>query len=322
LKGGGTVTPIQSKGGDAAAASGQQKEDDMGDDAPLDPYDISDPVDIFGKYNEGWADKVLNREKWHEKRDMLEEFLTAANVPKLANVPIQHITSMAKKLLNDNNVFVMICSIKIYGALAKGLRKNFSVPCKLIMPFLLPKLKDKKGPVIEETGKTLDKFVYCITPDDVLDDITQALNDKLGSYKIHVLGWLERYFEKDGPAKGLSTFKKLSSNYKKLLEDSSVEVRDRATKCLAKLQTIYGEEKLTSALGDIKSGKLGKINDMAENMNEDSNTSSSLPPPSSSRRRVQLGSGEYNSNSQSAIIEEDKQNTNRPGTSKGADSRK
>jgi hypothetical protein len=51
----------------------------------VDAYDLSEPVDIFKKFNEKWVDSVLNAPKWSEKTKMLEEFVKAASVPKLAN---------------------------------------------------------------------------------------------------------------------------------------------------------------------------------------------------------------------------------------------
>lgn len=38
----------------------------------IDSYDISDPVEIFNKYGESWCDKVLEKQKWKEKVEMLE----------------------------------------------------------------------------------------------------------------------------------------------------------------------------------------------------------------------------------------------------------
>lgn len=51
----------------------------------IDAYDLSEPVDIFKKYNEKWAESVIKAEKWNEKTKMMEEFVKAASVPKLAN---------------------------------------------------------------------------------------------------------------------------------------------------------------------------------------------------------------------------------------------
>jgi len=78
----------------------------------------------------------------------------------------------------------MLMAIKIYSGIAKGLRKPFHTQAKLIMPFILPKLKDAKSVVVEETRSTLNNFLYCISPDDCLDTVKEGLNDKLPQYKI------------------------------------------------------------------------------------------------------------------------------------------
>merc|ERR1712183_1230771 len=46
--------------------------------ANLDPYDISDPVDIFKTFNEDWSEKVLKQAKWTEKMQLLNDFLDKA----------------------------------------------------------------------------------------------------------------------------------------------------------------------------------------------------------------------------------------------------
>ena len=58
--------------------------------------------------------------------------LTAANVPKIANTDFRHITDMLHKFIKfENNVNILMMTIKLMGALAKGLRKNFSPYAKM-----------------------------------------------------------------------------------------------------------------------------------------------------------------------------------------------
>ena len=57
---------------------GQNKNNDI--------YDEVEGTDIFGRFNEAWADKILKKQKWLEKKESLEEFINAANAEmKLAN---------------------------------------------------------------------------------------------------------------------------------------------------------------------------------------------------------------------------------------------
>jgi len=35
----------------------------------IDAYDLAEPEDIFTKYNESWAERVLALPKWNEKKE-------------------------------------------------------------------------------------------------------------------------------------------------------------------------------------------------------------------------------------------------------------
>ena len=57
---------------------------------------------------------------------------------------------------------MIVAGIKIAGALAKGLRKNFSSSAKLLFPLILDKFRDKKTIMIDETRNCLEKFFYSV----------------------------------------------------------------------------------------------------------------------------------------------------------------
>ncbi len=84
---------------------------------------------------------------------------------------------MLKRLFDDSNVNIVCLAIKIAGLLAKGLRKNFN-HAKLLTPFLVGKLKDRKRQVVDETINTFDAFAYCYNLEDVSTDFVEALGDK------------------------------------------------------------------------------------------------------------------------------------------------
>ena len=110
----------------------------------IDPYEISDPVDIFKKFNEKWTQKVIAG-KWKEKKNDIELFLKAAKRPKLAyNNGVYPIISMVKKLLKDSHFIVNHLALHILLALAKGLRKNFTRHAVSLTATVLQKLKEKK----------------------------------------------------------------------------------------------------------------------------------------------------------------------------------
>lgn len=74
---------------------------------------------------------------------------------------------MTKRLLNDSNFNVVLCSLKLIAALAKGLRKNFAHASKILFPLILPKLRDKKTQMIEETMNVLKEFYVVFSLEEV-----------------------------------------------------------------------------------------------------------------------------------------------------------
>lgn len=38
----------------------------------IDSYSIADPVDVIGRYDENWTEKVLQIPKWSDKKDTLD----------------------------------------------------------------------------------------------------------------------------------------------------------------------------------------------------------------------------------------------------------
>ena len=312
------------------AASGAQADDgvqDLGDDddgGAIDAYEIAEPVDLFKRFNETWSEKVLAKEKWIEKKTMLEELLKeAVNTPRIAPTPFPHITNMLKKLLNDSNQNVMITAVKIYGALAKGLRKNFVNACKNNMLGILGKLKDKRTQVLDETGKTLENFLYCINLEDVLDDIKEVLADKAPGVKLQVLKWMEKAFEKNSKNtdKVTVTLKAVIPIIKKLLEDGAVEVREASIQTLAKLKSFLPDSAIGNNYNDINPSKLAKINDLAASMVAGN-------APESASKLSSLGGGSLTNNRKNkpnltlndSIEEEKSTQAKRPGT-RGGDSK-
>ena len=58
-------------------------------------------------------------------------------MPKLAKDGFYPAVTMIKKLLNDSNANVVLCAIKLLGLLAKGIRKSFSAPAKMLFGMVL-----------------------------------------------------------------------------------------------------------------------------------------------------------------------------------------
>ena len=71
----------------------------------IDLYDISEPKDVLSPYNDNWMDKLLNLEKWSEKKQMLDDLIKTINVPKIKDSGFYPIVNTCKKrLINDSNI--------------------------------------------------------------------------------------------------------------------------------------------------------------------------------------------------------------------------
>ena len=232
-----------------------------------------DPVDVIAKFPESFSEKVLAAGKWTEKKEYLEELFKAANVVKITpNVNSSNFSSLMallKKTLNDPNVNVVLITVKVLGALARGLRKNLTQNCKMFFPFLLDKVKDKKTALIEEVRQTLDSFFYCIGLEDVTEELKEILNDK-GSplIKLHALYWTDKYIERK-VLEGKNTTKLLNKNkpafselmpmIKKLTEDGNSEIRDQSLGTLGRFLAVYGDAFLGDFMKNLPNAKAQKV---------------------------------------------------------------
>lgn len=260
------MKPIRGEEEQTIAISKGSGKETQATDSGIDPYEISDPVDIFHKFNDHWCEKVLAQSKWLDKKQMLEELVKAASVPRLAPTGHVHINAMLKRLMNDNNMNVMLMAIKIYGLLAKGLRKHFASTVKAMAYLILQKFRDKKTQVIEETYKAFDMLFYSISLEDISDDLKEALADKNAFAKVNILGLIDRFLEKyqQTPEKCEPLFKSMIGTLKGLLSDGDGSVRSSAMNTLGKMKMVLGDSVVAGHLSDIDQNKLSKINDKAK----------------------------------------------------------
>lgn len=227
--------------------------------ANIDPYDISDPVDIFGKFNEAWCDKVKAVAKWLEKKELLEQLIKAAAVPKLAASNFSPLLQLLKQLLSDNNINILQCAIKITIHLSGGLRKNFSGGAKLLSSLLFQKLKDKKQFIVDDSLKALSNiFLYCLSIEDVVDEFQSGFSDKNSVFKGNILTLLVRLFD-ERPKQIKNGLKVLLPHIKKLFDDGAPNVRDKSLQFVGKIKKEYGEQYLGNLLLDVPQQKLKKI---------------------------------------------------------------
>ncbi|CAH0478203.1 unnamed protein product [Peronospora belbahrii] len=144
--------------------------------AAIDPRDFAETVDLLAKLLKTEFKAKLALPKWSEKVEALKIVLELIGpVPKLANGDFYELVSTLKVLANDSNVNIVAKSIEVFGALADGLRKNFTQYARVMFPELLRKLSDKKSVILNATNKTLDLFLqHAMTIDMMIDDLKLA----------------------------------------------------------------------------------------------------------------------------------------------------
>ena len=57
----------------------------------------------------------------------MQDFITAASVPKIANTDFKAIIDLIKRLINDSNMNVVLMTLKICSVMAQGC-ENTSLP--------------------------------------------------------------------------------------------------------------------------------------------------------------------------------------------------
>ena len=65
----------------------------------------------------------------------------------------------------------MIWDLRVLAAMSRGLRRNFQYVVKNQFSNVLCKFRDKKTQMINETFNTLNDFMYCISIEEVIDDV-------------------------------------------------------------------------------------------------------------------------------------------------------
>ncbi|KAL4103105.1 hypothetical protein PRIC1_006840 [Phytophthora ramorum] len=154
--GGGNTTGASSGAADPASAA-------------LDPRDFTEIVDLLAKLPKTEFKTKLALPKWSEKVEALNIVLEVIGpAPKLSNGDYYELVSTLKVLTNDSNVNIVAKSIEVFGALADGLRKNFTQYARTMFPDLLRKLSDKKSVILSATNKTLDLLLQHAMPIDMM----------------------------------------------------------------------------------------------------------------------------------------------------------
>ena len=261
--------------------SKQKSEGEKPRNKPIDIYEMADARDIFTKYNDKWADSVLEMEKWTEKKQALELLNAEANYPKIAEKSPAALMAMAKRLINDANVNVMLQSLKLIGLLAKGQRRYFEQYAKQFFPTFLSKLKDKKTQVIQETYLGLENLLFSVNLDQVNEDIKESMEDKTPTLKINVTIWLQKIYNSLTVEILGKSAKNIALMAKKNTDDSIAEVRNESFKLLSVMLKKFPEA-VNPVIKDFPPPKLKKLEEISESKDlpeEEEKKAPAIPQP-------------------------------------------
>lgn len=238
---------------------GPEKKEKQG--KPLDVYEMAEARDIFSKFNQEWVEKVLGMEKWADKKAALEQVNLEANYPKLADKNPGALVDLAKKLVNDNNVNVMVQAVKLVGLLSKGLRKSFEIHSRQFFSIFLSKLKEKKTLVIQEVYLGLDNLLFSLPFESVLIELEEALDDKANALKMNLLIWLQKSAEGLPNEQILKAVKEITGMVKKLTDDNTASIRNESFKVIFLLLKRFPDQ-VNPALKDFPPAKMKKVQEM------------------------------------------------------------
>ncbi|SPO37750.1 related to STU2 - Microtubule-associated protein (MAP) of the XMAP215/Dis1 family [Pseudozyma flocculosa] len=248
-------------GGDAAddGAGGQDDEDD------IDPYDLADPVDVFGSRDfPDNLDEMLASKKWQERKEALEAVLKVMN-SSLKMKPDSRFDgladSLAHKITKDANINVVLVSCQCLEAMAKGLREGFARYKEKVVPPIIEKLKEKKASTVEVLAKTLDAIFQTVSFSDILENVLNGLKHKNPSVKTESIRFLVRCLRttRTPPAKG--DIKPIGDALVAAMGDGSPDVRDAGAAGLGTLMKLIGERPMNAFLEPLDDIKKGKVQD-------------------------------------------------------------
>lgn len=94
-------------------------------------------------------DKILEEPKWKDKKNHLDDFIKKTKVKNIINRDNSHFITLIKRLLSDNNINLLQCGFKVIKNLSKGLKRNFTHPCKVIQSLVFSKLRDSKAMIVD-----------------------------------------------------------------------------------------------------------------------------------------------------------------------------
>ncbi len=236
----------------------------------LSALDFVDAVNVLAKLPKNWCAAVLEKEKWTERKELLDALVSAASVPKIAPdnysevallalltprpisliwllIPILQVMRSLKRLFNDPMIVVATLAVKAVGLLAAGLGSEFSHCARIALPCILEKLKDKNKGMVEAALAAMDAIVpACIKVTDILEELAEVINCKVPSARVHAMTWCSKFLA----ALSIKLSRPIVESVVKSTDDAAPEVRECALMFLSTCCSVYGSDNMTKGFLD------------------------------------------------------------------------
>ena len=238
-----------------------------------DAYEFADPESILDKLEKQPKDKetpkfwdAVNSAKWKERLDAVTRLKELADAPRLASGDYGDVARALKKIVTkDANIACVGEACAAAGALAKGLRKEWTREAKVLLPGMLDKLKDKNSSVVQKNQDALLEFSkHCFSLADVADDILAALAHKMPKVPQQTLLWIATAArEMKTNTTATHAQRALLPGVLKCIDAANPDVRAAAIDAIAGLALAGGGYKsVARAVDELDDAKKAKIEEM------------------------------------------------------------
>ncbi|KAI8849851.1 armadillo-type protein [Chytridium lagenaria] len=224
---------------------------------PVDPFDISDPVNVLDKLPPKFYEELAST-KWKERKEILEALLPLVKYPKLEEGRYGELLNVLSKRINDANILVTTLAVNCIENIARGLRSSFAQYRGIVLSALLEKLKEKKATVIEAIRGALDALFLCVSFTEIIEDVATASAHKNPQVKLEAIQYLVRCLRVTRKPPGKPEMKAIADVAVKSLDDGDAGVRDAAAELLGTLMRVVTERPLAAFLEKLDPAKLVK----------------------------------------------------------------
>ncbi|XP_074041153.1 protein mini spindles-like isoform X1 [Leptinotarsa decemlineata] len=245
------------KAAEVVDAGGEEECDEVEAPQDIDPYELADPVEILSKLPKDFHEKI-EAKKWQERKEVLEVLENLVKVPKLENGDYGDTVRALKKVIQkDSNVVCVALAGRCIAGLASGLKKKFQTYAGFCIPVILEKFKEKKQNVVTALRDAIDAVYLTTNFEAILEDVTEALNNKNPSVKTETCSFLARAFCRTLPtAVNKKLLKAICTPLIKTINESDPAVRESAAEALGTLMKLVGEKAIAPFLVELEKDNL------------------------------------------------------------------